>query len=86
MAKMSGFATWLSDFLFQISGVMKTYTESKAYFEEMEMKGVFLHGEGEKLDLTAPVSIEFRDVSFGYEEGQENYAKGKGRLVVQPPF
>ena len=68
---VSGFATWLSDFLFQISGVMKTYTESKAYFEEMEMKDVFLHGEGEKLDLTAPVSIEFRDVSFGYEEGQE---------------
>lgn len=68
---VAGFASWLSNFFFQISGVMKAYLESKAYFEVMNETDVFRHGEGEKLDLTAPVSIEFRDVSFGYEEGSE---------------
>lgn len=68
---VSGFCEWLNQFMFQVSGVLRTNTESRAYFEEMDMPDVFLHGEGEKLDLTAPVSIEFRDVSFGYGENKE---------------
>lgn len=68
---VSGFSSWLSNFLFKVSAVMKTNLETKAYYEVMDMKDSFLHGEGEKLDLTAPVSIEFRDVSFHYEDGEE---------------
>lgn len=68
---VAGFGDWVTNFFFQLSYVMKTNLESKAYFEVMEQPDVFRHGMGEKLDLTAPVSIEFKDVSFGYEEGSE---------------
>ena len=68
---VAGFASWLSTFLFQISGIMKTNLETKALYDVFEEKDIFLHGEGEVLDVTAPVSIEFRDVSFRYEEGEE---------------
>lgn len=68
---VSGFASWLSTFLFKVSAVMRTNLETKGYFECMDIKDVFLHGEGERLDVTAPVSIEFRDVSFRYENEEE---------------
>lgn len=68
---VAGFSSWLSTFLFRLSGVMKTNLETKALYDVFEEKDVFLHGEGDELDVTAPVSIEFRDVSFGYEEGEE---------------
>lgn len=68
---VSGFASWLSTFLFRVSAVMRTNLETKGYFECMDIKDVFLHGEGERLDVTAPVSIEFRDVSFRYENEEE---------------
>lgn len=68
---VAGFGDWVTVFFFQVSYVMKTNLESNAYFEVLNQPDVFRHGEGEKLDLTAPVSIEFRDVSFGYEEGSE---------------
>lgn len=68
---VAGFGTWVTNFFFQVSTVMKTNLESKAYFEVLEQEDVFLHGEGEKLDLTTPVTIEFRDVSFGYDEGSQ---------------
>lgn len=68
---VAGFGAWVTNFFFQLSTVMKTNRESKAYFEVLEQPDVFRHGVGEKLDLTAPVSIEFKDVSFGYEDGSE---------------
>lgn len=68
---VASLSSWLSTFLFRISGVMKTNLETKALYDVFAEKDVFLHGEGETLDVTAPVSIEFCDVSFGYEEGEE---------------
>lgn len=68
---VGGFGAWVTNFFFQVSTVMKTNRESEAYFDVLEQPDVFRHGEGAKLDLTAPVSIEFKDVSFGYNEGSE---------------
>lgn len=68
---VAGFGAWVTNFFFQVSTVMKTNRESEAYFEVLEQPDVFRHGEGEQLDLTAPVSIEFKDVSFGYDQGSE---------------
>lgn len=84
---VSGFASWLSNFLFKVSAVMKTDLETKAYFEFMDVEDIFLHGEGEKLDITAPVSIEFRDVSFHYENEEEilshlNFRIEKGKKIA----
>lgn len=67
---VSGFGSWLTQFLFKLSAVMKTNRETKAYYEFLAIEDSFLHGEGETLDVSAPVSIEFRDVSFAYE-GEE---------------
>lgn len=84
---VSGFASWLSTFLFRVSAVMRTNLETKGYFECMDIKDVFLHGEGERLDVTAPVSIEFRDVSFRYENEEEilshlSFKIDKGKKVA----
>ncbi len=68
---VSGFASWLSNFFFKISAVMRTNLETKAFYEVMDLQDSFCHGRGEELDLSAPVSIEFRDVSFHYEEGED---------------
>ncbi len=69
---VSSFAIWTHGLVSKISGVMSTSVESGYYKDAMEIRNVFRHGSGVKPDLTAPVSIEFRDVSFRYEEGDEN--------------
>lgn len=68
---VGGFSSWLSTLLFQISGLMKTSLETGDYYDVMEEEDVFLHGEGEELDTASPLSVEFCDVSFAYEEGEE---------------
>ncbi len=68
---VAGFSGWLSQFLFKISAVMKGVLEAKGFYDMLDIKDVFLYDEGEKLDLTAPVSIEFSDVSFSYENEEE---------------
>lgn len=71
---VAGFASWLSNFLFKVSAVMKTNVETKGYFEFMDIEDVFLHGEGERFDDTSPVDIEFRDVSFHYDNEEEIFS------------
>lgn len=69
---VAGFSSWMNNFIFRISGVMKVNVETGYYREAAEIPDVFFHGTGKKPDLKIPASIEFKDVSFRYEEGQEN--------------
>lgn len=69
---VAGFSAWMNDVIFRISGVMKTSVEVGYYNEAMEIPDVFPRGEGKKPELNASMSIEFRDVSFRYEEDDEN--------------
>lgn len=69
---VAGFSTWMNDVISRISSVMQASVEVGYYNEAMEIPDVFPRGEGKKPDLNAGVSIEFRDVSFRYEEGGED--------------
>ncbi len=66
---VGGFSIWLNETINHMSQVMYSNVELGYYSEAMDTPDVFLHGEGEKPDLSSAVAIEFRDVSFCYEEG-----------------
>ncbi|MCM1244372.1 MAG: ABC transporter ATP-binding protein/permease [Roseburia sp.] len=69
---VAGFSTWMNNFIFGISRVMTANVETGYYGDAEGISDVFPHGEGEKPDLTSMVSVEFRDVTFRYEEGQKD--------------
>lgn len=65
---VAGFSVWMNEAVTHLSQVMETNVEMEYYMDAMNISDVFLHGEGKKPDGRAEVSIEFRDVSFRYEE------------------
>ncbi len=68
---VSAFAIWTHGLVQKVSGTLSASVETGYYKDVMETRDVFRHGSGVKPDLTAPVSIEFRNVSFRYEEGDD---------------
>lgn len=69
---VAGFSSWMNEVVFKISNVLNTSVETGYYNKAVEIQDVFFHGEGEQPECGLPVSIEFRDVSFRYEEGEKN--------------
>ncbi len=69
---VAGFSVWMNEAVTHLSQVMETNVETGYYVEAMDTKDVFRHGNGKKPDLSSGVSIEFRDVSFRYEEDGED--------------
>ena len=69
---VAGFSAWTNDVIFRISRVLQASAEVEYYHEAMATPDVFPRGEGKKPDLKAGVSLEFRDVSFRYEEAGED--------------
>lgn len=69
---VAGFSVWMNEAVTHLSQVMEMNVEMGYYTDAMEMADVFRHGSGEKPDLSREVSIEFRDVSFRYEESGED--------------
>ncbi len=69
---VAGFSTWMNQFVYKIANVLDASVEVGYYKEAMEIPNVFRHGTGQKPDMSMPVSIEFRDVSFRYEDSQED--------------
>ncbi len=69
---VAGFSVWMNEVVTHLSQVMEMNVEMGYYTDAMEMADVFRHGSGEKPDLSREVSIEFRDVSFRYEESGED--------------
>lgn len=65
---VASFSVWMNETVTHLSQVMETNVEAEHYAEAMEIKDVFHHGSGETPDLSCGMSIEFRDVSFRYEE------------------
>lgn len=69
---VAGFSSWMNEVVFRISHVMTANVETGYYNDAMELEDEFRHGEGEKPDLSTAVSVEFRDVSFRYEEDEDD--------------
>lgn len=69
---VAGFSTWMNNFIFAISRVLSTNVDTGYYREADGLSDVFLHGKGEKPNPHMLASVEFRDVTFRYEEGQED--------------
>lgn len=69
---VAGFSSWMNNVIFGISRVLTTNMDTGYYREADAISDVFFHGEGKKPELRMPVSVEFRDVTFRYEEGQED--------------
>lgn len=69
---VAGFSVWMNETVTHLIQVMETNVETDYYREAMDIPDVFRHGTGKQPDLTSKVSIEFRDVSFRYEEDGEN--------------
>lgn len=69
---VAGFSLWMNNFIFGISRVLTTNMGIGYYREASAISDVFFHGKGKKPELGMPVSVEFRDVTFRYEEGQED--------------
>lgn len=69
---VAGFSVWMNEAVTHLSQVMETNVEIGYYLEAMDTQDVFRHGSGIKPDLSSGVSIEFRDVTFRYEEDGED--------------
>lgn len=69
---VAGFSSWMNNFIFGISRILTTNMGTGYYREADAVSDVFFHGKGIKPELSMPVSVEFRDVTFRYEEGQED--------------
>lgn len=69
---VAGFSVWMNETVTHLSQTMETNVETGYYMEAMDIPDVFHHGNGEKPDLSSDVSIEFRDVSFRYDEDGED--------------
>lgn len=65
---VAGFSSWMNQTVTHMVQVMETNVEVGYYMEAMDIQDVFMHGKGKKPDLSVETSIEFRDVSFRYEE------------------
>ncbi len=69
---VAGFSVWMNETVTHLSQTMETNVEMGYYKEAMDIPDVFRHGGGDKPDLSSEVSIEFRDVSFRYDEEGKN--------------
>lgn len=69
---VASFSVWMNETVTCMSQVMEDNVQMEYYMEAMDIPDVFPRGTGEKPDLSSEVSIEFRDVSFRYEEGGED--------------
>ncbi len=69
---VASFSVWMNDTVQHLSQVMETNVETDHYMEAMDIRDVFRHGSGKTPDLSRGMSIEFRDVSFCYEENGED--------------
>lgn len=65
---VAGFSVWMNETVTHLSQTMEANLETTYYTEAMDIQDVFHHGSGKKPNLSSEVSIEFRDVSFRYEE------------------
>ncbi len=65
---VASFSAWMNETVTHLSQLMETNVETEYYSEAMETPDVFRHGNGKMPDLSCGMSIEFRDVSFRYEE------------------
>lgn len=65
---VAGFSVWMNETVTHLAQVMETNVEMGYYTDAMDIQDVFRHGTGVKPDVSSGVSIEFRDVSFRYDE------------------
>lgn len=69
---IAGFSNWFNCMALSVSALKRSSHELNGYRKYMEMEDTFCHGEGEKIPVHDDgIEIEFRDVSFSYEEGGE---------------
>lgn len=69
---VASFSAWMNETVTHLSQMMETNVETEYYSEAMETPDVFRHGSGKMPDLSCGMSIEFRDVSFRYDEGEKD--------------
>lgn len=69
---VAGFSVWMNETVTHLAQVMETNVEMGYYTDAMDIQDVFRHGTGIKPDVSSGISIEFRDVSFRYNEDGED--------------
>lgn len=68
---INGFSNWIYGISLNFSVLSQSSHEFNDFLAVMQTKNRFLHEEGAHFEDLSKVKIEFRDVSFHYEEGKE---------------
>jgi len=74
MGVVSGFSNWMFGFVGDVTDLQDANKLVSGIRECLDMEDTFLHGTGKKVsneELINPPKIEFRDVSFWYEEDRK---------------